>query len=90
MQSLIKLPLIVGSVLLFAATAAPAQEGVQEALNRQEQSINASVAVQQRINALDDETREMLNEYRRTTSQIQDLIAYNEQLAKLVSTQRVE
>ncbi len=90
MQSLIKLPLIVGVVLLFAASAAPAQEGVQEALDAQEQSINASIAVQQRINALDDETREMLNEYRTTSSQIQDLIAYNEQLAKLVSTQRVE
>ncbi len=90
MQSLIKLPLIVGVVLLFAANAASAQEGVEEALQVQEQSIDASVAVQQRINALDDQTREMLNEYRTTSSQIQDLIAYNEQLAKLVSTQRVE
>ncbi len=90
MQSQIKLPLIVGVVLLFAASTAPAQEGVQEALDVQEQSIDASIAVQQRINALDDETREMLNEYRTTSSQIQDLIAYNEQLAKLVSTQRVE
>ncbi len=90
MQSLIKLPLIVGVVLLFAACTAPAQEGVEEALDVQERSIDASIAVQQRINALDDETREMLNEYRTTSSQIQDLIAYNEQLAKLVSTQRVE
>ena len=90
MQSLIKLPLIVGMVLLFVSSAVSAQEGVQRAMDAQEDSINASVAVQQRINALDDETREMLNEYRTTTSQIQDLIAYNEQLAKLVSTQRVE
>jgi len=90
MQSLIKLPLIVGMVLLFISGAVSAQQGVQRAMDAQEDAINASAAVQQRINALDDETREMLNEYRTTTSQIQDLIAYNDQLAKLVSTQRVE
>ena len=90
MQSLTSKPLIVGVVLLLASSVAGAQQGVEDALDRQEQSIDASIAVQQRINALDDETREMLNEYRQTTSQIQDLIAYNEQLQKLVSTQRVE
>ena len=90
MQSLISTPLIVGVLFLLAGSVAGAQQGVQEALDRQEQSIDSSAAVQQRINALDDETREMLNEYRQTTSQVQDLIAYNEQLQKLVSTQRVE
>ena len=90
MQSLIKLPLIVGSVFMLATSVVSAQQDVQGAIDKQKDSINASIAVQQRINALDDETREMLNEYRQTTSQIQDLIAYNEQLQKLVSTQRVE
>lgn len=90
MRSLINKPLIVGVVFLLATSVASAQQTVQDALDKQTDSLNSSIAVQQRINALDDDTREMLNEYRQTTSQIQDLIAYNEQLAKLVSTQRVE
>ena len=90
MQSLIKKPLYVGVYLLLAFGVASAQQSVQTAIDKQTTSIEASQAVQRRINALDDETREMLNEYRQTTSQIQDLIAYNEQLQKLVSTQRVE
>jgi hypothetical protein len=90
MQSQINIALIVGVVFLLVSGVASAQATVQDALDKQTDSLNSSIAVQQRINALDDDTREMLNEYRQTTSQIQDLIAYNEQLAKLVSTQRVE
>lgn len=90
MQSLIKKPLYIGIYLLLAFGVASAQQDVQTAIDMQTNSIEASQAVQRRINALDDETREMLNEYRQTMSQIQDLIAYNDQLQKLVSTQRVE
>lgn len=53
-------------------------------------SLQSSIDVQQRINELDDATRTMLNDYRQMTQQVQDLAAYNEQLSKLVATQRVE
>ena len=46
--------------------------------------------MQARIDALDDDTRAMLEEYRRSMAQIADLEAYNEQLGRLVDTQRVE
>ena len=50
-------------VALFAGLAS-AQETVGDAIDIQQQSIEASASTQQRINALDDDTRDMLNEYR--------------------------
>lgn len=81
---------VVGSLLLILATATTAQEQVQEAVDTQAATQVASVEVQQRINALDDQTREMLNEYRLTMAQVSDLEAYNQQLERLVATQNVE
>ncbi len=74
---------------LHAATSL-AQESVEDALAVQSTSIETSAEVRARIDALDDDTRAMLDEYRRSMSQIADLTAYNEQLGRLVDTQRVE
>jgi len=78
---------IIGMVL---ASAAAAQDKLQEAISTQADSQKASAEVQMRINDLDDDTREMLNEYRQTMAQVTDLDAYNEQLERLVATQNVE
>ena len=80
----------VGPVALIVCSAATAQDQVQDALDTQTRTQAASVEVQQRINELDDQTREMLNEYRLTMSQVADLEAYNQQLERLVATQNVE
>ncbi len=85
-----KLQLAIILVCLLAAGPALAQQGAQRAVELQARSLQSSIDVQERINSLDDETREMLNEYRATMSQVQDLGAYNEQLEQLVATQRVE
>ncbi len=69
---------------------AHAQQEIEQALRQQSDTQQASAAVQQRINSLDDATREMLNEYRQALSQTADLTAYNQQLDGLVATQRVE
>lgn len=76
--------------LLFLTAGVTAQQEIKEALKRQTDAQQASAAVQQRINQLDDATREMLNEYRQAMSQSADLEAYNQQLEGLVATQRVE
>jgi septal ring factor EnvC (AmiA/AmiB activator) len=81
--------LLVIAILMFVAVA-PAQEQVRQALDLQNRSIEASADIQRRIDALDDETRKLLDEYRRTMAQVEDLAAYNEQLERLVATQRVE
>ena len=90
MQRPIMLSLIVGATLLVVTTGAYSQEEAREAVQVQSDSLTTSIDVQRRINELDDQTREMLNDYRQTMSQVRDLIAYNDQLSKLVATQRVE
>jgi TolA-binding protein len=77
-------------VALSTSTVAPAQQAVDQAIETQAASQQASAEVQRRINQLDDQTREMLNEYRQTMSQVTDLEAYNQQLERLVATQNVE
>ena len=67
-----------------------AQESLREVVDSQAATQQASAEVQARIDALDDEARDMLNEYRQTMSQVSDLDAYNQQLAVLVASQNVE
>ena len=90
MRSPITLLPIAAAALFVAATPAAAQEGAKQAMQVENKSLQSSIEVQKRINELDDATRAMLNDYRQTTQQTQDLGAYNEQLSKLVATQRVE
>lgn len=79
------------ALLILTGFAGPSiAQQLEDVLERQSESLQTSIDVQNRINALDDETRAMLNEYRQTMSQITDLDAYNEQLERLVATQRVE
>jgi hypothetical protein len=80
----------ISTVLLSAASITPAQDELQDAINTQSATQKASAEVQLRINELDDDTREMLNEYRQTMAQVTDLDAYNQQLERLVATQGVE
>lgn len=70
--------------------ASHAQQTVDDAVRLQTSSIETSAEVQERIDALDDQTREMLEEYRAAMTQVSDLNAYNDQLERLVGTQRVE
>ena len=82
--------LLLGMVLATYSGIADAQQSVEQAVDAEARSIEASAGVQQRIDQLDDATRQMLEEYRQATAQISDLNAYNEQLERLVATQRVE
>ena len=81
--------LLLCCVLIYPAIVL-GQDEVRGAISIQSESIATSAQVQKRIDALDDVTREMLNEYRQTMAQVRDLRAYNEQLQRLVGTQRVE
>ena len=86
----IALPSFVSFLALFVSMTGSARQQVQEAVDTQLATQAASAEVQERINALDDTTREMLNEYRETMAQVADLEAYNQQLERLVATQNVE
>ncbi len=82
--------LVISMGLGLSTATALAQQDVEDAIAVQSTSIETSAEVQARIDALDDDTRAMLEEYRQAMSQIADLTAYNEQLGRLVDTQRVE
>jgi len=82
---------LLSAVVLFVGSSdLLAQQAVEAALDTQNASLQTSVDVQKRIDALDDETRDLLFEFRSTLSQVEDLTAYNDQLELLVGTQRVE
>jgi hypothetical protein len=86
-----QLAALIGAIILLSDSCVLlAQQSTTDALNAQDSSLQSSVDSQKRIDALDDTTRDLLNEYRSTLSQVQDLDAYNEQLDRLVATQRVE
>lgn len=82
--------LLAGSLLIFSSSFSIAQDDLSDAINAQATSQTASAEVQRRIDALDDEIRDMLNKYRQTRSQTSDLQSYNQQLERLVATQNVE
>lgn len=82
--------LFASMAILIVPDASVAQQEISDAITAQTTSQEASAEAQERVNALDDETREMLNEYRQTMAQIEDLESYNQQLERLVATQKVE
>lgn len=81
---------LMGTLFVFVIPPVAAQQKVREAVAIQTDALKTTAEVQNRINQLDDQTREMLNEYRQALAQSADLVAYNQQLEGLVATQRVE
>lgn len=63
---------------------------LKKAVDTQIKSEQAAKQSQQRIDALDDESRQMLEEYRAMLRQTESLKAYNDQLDKLVVSQKNE
>ncbi|MEL7448895.1 MAG: DUF3450 domain-containing protein [Pseudomonadota bacterium] len=90
MKLFVVAPLAVGVCLWSLSPPSFSQSQVRDLVETQSATQAAAAAVQERINDLDDESREMLTEYRQAMSQIADLQAYNEQLEGLVATQNVE
>ena len=84
------LALLAAAISIVSSGDLVAQQSAEDALEAQDASLQTSIDVQKRINSLDDETRDLLNDYRSTMSQVGDLNAYNDQLDQLVATQRVE
>jgi hypothetical protein len=83
----------VGAVTaLLAAWAAYAQQGgnpqtVTTTVNEQQQANKAAAASQSRVNQLDDDTQNMLNDYRIALRETESLRRYNEQLELQIKSQ---
>jgi hypothetical protein len=63
---------------------------LDQAVDQQVQTDTAAQQTQQQIDNLDDETRELLAEYRSVLNQKESLSAYNSQLEQLVISQQEE
>jgi vacuolar-type H+-ATPase subunit I/STV1 len=82
-----KLVLVASSLLLPLATFAGQ---VEQAINTQQNIEVTSQQSQKKIDALDDETNELLVEYRNILNQTESLKAYNAQLDTLIDSQQQE
>jgi len=79
------------AVSLFAISSTLAWAGsLEHAIETQVKTDMAAQNSQQHVDNLSDETIQMLAEYRETLRQIESLRAYNEQLNKLVVSQKGE
>lgn len=80
------LALLCGAAVLAAAAADP----VGQAIDAAQAANGASRASQQRVNTLDDQTRQMLERYRAATWQAQQLNVYAQQLEDIAGQQDSE
>ncbi len=82
-------PVLLAGSLLIPVTFSWAG-ALEQAIDEQVAADSAAQQSQQQIDNLDDETRELLNEYRAVLRQTQSLQAYNDQLDALVTSQEQE
>lgn len=78
------------AVAVVASFAVSAQDAAQRALDESEALTREAVQSQQRIDALDDATRDALERYRQALTRREQLVDYNQQLEKIVASQREE
>lgn len=76
-----------GLVSLGVAVAAAQSESVDRAVDTVEQTNREDAASQDRIDALSEQAREMLESYRRAVTRTQQLKVYNRELEKVVAEQ---
>lgn len=77
-------------LVLHGATVVAQEQDVERSLETQSAAEAAAAASQRRIDALDDETRELLQRYRDTLREAETLERYNERVARLVDSQETE
>lgn len=84
----IQLSLLLSSLLLLPSALIAG--ALDNAIDTQEQTDAAAQRSQQQIDELDDETRDLLIEYRQVLQEVQSLQSYNDQVEKLVDSQAQE
>lgn len=86
------------AVLLLAVLAPMARgaepsdggPGVDDVLRAEEGAQSTAAASQTRVEALDDETLNLISEYNRQLARYEDLIAYNDNMRQLLASQAAE
>jgi septal ring factor EnvC (AmiA/AmiB activator) len=78
--------LVLSAVLIGGGIAAP----LESAIDTQAETEQAAAKSQRKVDALSEETAELLVEYRQVTAQLDSLRTYNRQLEKLIRSQKEE
>jgi hypothetical protein len=76
--------------MLLLSVPVLAQQDIGNIINKQEKHVLKSKSSQNRINSLDRQTQQMLEEYKLTLYKIDNLKAYNQHLENLVNSQKSE
>lgn len=82
--------LAVMTVASYSVVSLAQESTVKAAISEQSKAETAAADSQDRINKLDDESTQMLAEYRQLNSEAQSLKSYNDQMARTVASQRDE
>lgn len=85
----VKISLLCGC-LLGTGMAVSAQEPVKQAIDAAAAANAEAAESQQRVDALATDTQSMIEEYRKVVAQTEDLKAYNDQVERMLGTQRNE
>lgn len=80
---------IAAAVALYSA-AAPAQKDVGQALNREDSRVSQGARAQDKVDAVHDDTRKRIDQYKAVEKQIDGLQAYLEQLNLQIKDQTTE
>lgn len=81
---------LLSNLATFAITAAPARAAnpIKSSIDLQSETDRATLKSQQRIDQISDQTRELLQEYRQATRELESLRDYNDHLERMVAAQR--
>jgi len=80
---------LLGAALAIGAAGAQAQV-LDRSLDTENRITREAAQAQQQINRVDEETQQLIDQYRRTISEVQSLTIYNDQLQSIVNNQESE
>ena len=87
---MICLALVVAAMMSVGSVLAGPAASLATALEQQQAMQKEAAASQQRIDTLDDESRALLEEYRGTRAELENLQAYSTQMSRMVTAQEQE
>ncbi len=80
---------LLGAALTISASGAHAQV-LDRSIDVENRITREAAQAQQQINRVDEETQQLIDQYRRTISEVQSLTIYNNQLEAIVNNQEAE
>lgn len=75
---------------LFSATQMASADALQSAIGSEKKTLSNAIQSQKKVDRLDNTSRQMLEEYRRTLREIDSLKSYTKHLQALIDSQRQE